>query len=170
MRHWLYRFWLVTLGALLLQTIYYWMRLPAEIASHFDLHGNPDSWSSTTSFIILWLFAIAVINVWPIIVGPLLRKLPPSMINTPNKDFWLSNDRRRDRFISTVRAILGGCIGGANIMLFIAFYETYRFNITGAGEVTIWFGLGIEMAVTTFSVLWGIHALRNPGERAVTSS
>jgi hypothetical protein len=162
-KRWLYRFWLITLAALVVQALCYWTLLPDRIASHFDLQGNPDSWSSTTSFMIMWLFAILVINIWPPTVGPLIRRLPPSMVSTPNRQFWLENEPRKALFIEITRAMLAGCIAGANIMLGLGLYYTYRVNVTGEGQISIWLGLAIETLITLFSLAWGLYRLMRPG-------
>ncbi len=36
--------------AFLAQALYYWPLLPDTVASHFDLHGRPDGWTSRSSY------------------------------------------------------------------------------------------------------------------------
>ena len=37
--------------AFLAQALYYWPLLPDTVASHFDLHGRPDGWTSRSSYL-----------------------------------------------------------------------------------------------------------------------
>ena len=47
----IYLLFLFLLGLCILQALYYYPELPEKVASHFDLDGNPNAWSSKQFFI-----------------------------------------------------------------------------------------------------------------------
>jgi uncharacterized membrane protein len=68
--------------------------LPPRVASHFDVHGRPDGWMSKEGY----LRFMAVLGiVLPLLVWStalLTRVLPPTMVNLPHREYWLSPERR----------------------------------------------------------------------------
>ncbi len=77
-----------------LQTAYYYPQLPNIVASHFDGVGRANDWSSKNTFFLLYLAMIALI--FSIFWGlPLLTQhTSTSLINLPNKHYWLAEGRR----------------------------------------------------------------------------
>jgi len=78
------------------QTAVHYPGLPERIASHFDLAGNPNGWSSKASFFLLLggLQGFFSLIFWGLSVG--LRKIPPALINIPRRDYWLAPERREE--------------------------------------------------------------------------
>ncbi|HOD66238.1 MAG TPA: DUF1648 domain-containing protein [candidate division Zixibacteria bacterium] len=161
---WLPRLWLLSVAALLFQAAYYWPRLPERLASHFDASGVPNGYSSRASFIAVWLAVVLLVNIWPAIIGPLIRKLPPGLINTPRKDYWLATQERRTRLIAIVAAMLSGIMLGANVMLLVTFHYTAAYNTGGRGSSGSWIGYAVvaETLLTLGAVVWGLVTLSRP--------
>lgn len=93
---------LAVLAVLLLvvafQINHYAPRLPDTIATHFNASGEPDGWSPKTSFFVLYALVV-LMTITPFIVLPfLLRRLPESLINLPQKGYWLAPERREETF------------------------------------------------------------------------
>ncbi len=67
--------------------------LPDPIASHFNVTGMADAWISKQTFVVFQLILVIVLS--PIFVGMpfLMRKIPRALINLPNKDYWLADER-----------------------------------------------------------------------------
>ncbi len=92
-----------------IQTIYYYPRLPDTVASHFDGSGSPDAWCGkavfagfgigTAVFIAFLLLGVQFLSVF------LIANMPASVINLPNKDHWLSPARNQQ-----TRADISGII------------------------------------------------------------
>jgi hypothetical protein len=76
------------------QTMVHYPALPERIASHFDFAGNPNGWSSKSSFFLMLggLQGFFSLLFWGLSVG--LRKIPPTLINIPRRDYWLAPERR----------------------------------------------------------------------------
>jgi uncharacterized membrane protein len=102
---------MVTLGIVLVIGVRVWSlwsQLPDTMASHFGLSGRADSYMSKEGFFLVVVLvgggALAAIFASPM----LMRRLPPSLINLPNRHYWLANDERREVAIERVAGLLGG--------------------------------------------------------------
>jgi uncharacterized membrane protein len=76
------------------QTIYYYPRLPAVVAQHFGAQGNPNGWAPREFFFGLSWFILLLLSALLMLTPRLLRNLPTSMINLPNKNYWLAPERK----------------------------------------------------------------------------
>jgi uncharacterized membrane protein len=69
-------------------------QLPPKVASHFDLHGNPDGWMSRASSTEIML-AVAILAPGIVVVTMAgAGRIPISFINLPHRDYWLAPERR----------------------------------------------------------------------------
>lgn len=87
-------------GLLFLFGVVYFSRLYAQLpevmASHFNGHGVPNGWMPKSDFFKALLPLGLLIAIIAFVVPALMRILPPSMINLPNKDYWLAPERRAE--------------------------------------------------------------------------
>ena len=67
--------------------------LPPVVASHFDLSGTPDATMPRDQFTSLFLAIMVLIPSSVALLPVVITKLPPQMINIPNRMYWLSPDR-----------------------------------------------------------------------------
>src|SRR5256885_8999011 len=78
------------------QTIYYFPRLPAIVAQHFDAAGRPNGWASRDGFFIFsWMILLGISAIF-MLTPRMLRRVPVSLINLPNKDYWLAPERKQE--------------------------------------------------------------------------
>ena len=93
-------FWLLA-GAAVVQLIWIRSQLPETVASHFDASGNADGWMSRDDFILV-MAAVDLLMAGVFgLTARLPNWLPSSLINLPNKEYWLAEERREaslDRF------------------------------------------------------------------------
>jgi uncharacterized membrane protein len=80
------------------QIIYFYPQLPETIASHFNVDGQANGFMSKSSFFAFEVILLAFLSVMFLSMAKLIAKLPDSMINLPNKDYWLSTERREQTF------------------------------------------------------------------------
>lgn len=161
---WLRRIWVLSIGGLIFQALYYWPRLPEHMASHFDEAGTADGYASRSAFMLLWFVALTLVNIWPIVLGPLMRKFPARLINVPHKDYWLAAPKRRDRMIDIIRNMIAGALLGANLILGLAFHYTVNYNI-GDRDMSIsavWIAVIAETLLSLLAIAWGLIKLSNP--------
>ena len=72
--------------------------LPAIVASHFDAQGNPNGWMSKEMFLIIEAALLIFVIGEFLLVPRFVRRMPRSLINMPNKDYWLSDAHREETF------------------------------------------------------------------------
>lgn len=78
--------------------IWYYPQLPDRVASHFSFSGQPDAWSTKTFFVTFYLVITGGCALLFIGVSFGMSKIPVSLINLPNKDYWLSEDHKQQTF------------------------------------------------------------------------
>ena len=72
----------------------YYPALPEQVAVHFNAAGEADGWASKPGLVAIYLGTFPVLAAMFVGIAWGLRKLPASMINLPNKDYWLAPERR----------------------------------------------------------------------------
>ena len=85
-----YAFLLILCVAFILGTA---QNLPPVVASHFDLSGTPDATMPRDQFTNLFLAIMVLTSGLMALLPMLIAKLPPQMINIPNRMYWLAPDR-----------------------------------------------------------------------------
>lgn len=70
--------------------------LPARVATHFDGSGTPNGWMPRSALGTAdFLFTTIIVGV-TLGAALLVRLIPVSLINVPNRDYWFAPERRRD--------------------------------------------------------------------------
>jgi uncharacterized membrane protein len=131
---------------------YYYAKLPPRVASEFDLSGDPKSWMAKGTFVVFNFTLMALLPIFLLVVGWLSMKLPASMINLPNKDYWLAPERRAATNASVFRLMLSMACG---VELFLTFlvWTVYRAN-TGHPEIMRQMPLYLTGCFLTFVAVW----------------
>jgi uncharacterized membrane protein len=75
--------------------------LPDRVPSHFGSSGMADAWMDKQTFAHVTIGLFLFISVLMIGTAMLLRHLPSDSINLPNREYWLSPERR-DQTLSVV--------------------------------------------------------------------
>src|SRR5215467_7307762 len=137
-----------------LQTIYYYNKLPPRIASHFGAGGAANGWSSTSSFFVTYWIVIAVVFVVSLGIPALIGKLPPSQINLPNKDFWLSPEMY-PQTLARFRAYFRWF--GALLLLFLVlvFQMVFQANLSNNPALGPWF-IPVLIGFLVTVIIWVI--------------
>jgi uncharacterized membrane protein len=76
----------------------YYFILPDPIAAHFDASGRPDNWWSKSGFFIFDAVILLFLMAEFTLVPRWIAKTPPSLMNLPNKKYWLAPERRDETF------------------------------------------------------------------------
>lgn len=85
---------LVILGVA--QFAYYAPRLPEIVGSHFGASGSVNGWQTKPAFFLMELLMIVLAAVIAFGVPRIITSMPVSLINLPNKEFWLGPERREE--------------------------------------------------------------------------
>ena len=134
----------------LAQIAYFYPQLPEKVASHFNYLGEADGWMSKTEFTIFQVILLGVILATTSLIPLLFNKLPDSLINIPNKSYWLAPERRAQSILKL--AIVTDNLRIALLLLFLGInYFTFQANITGATLSNgTWLILGVFLIYTIY--------------------
>jgi len=141
------------------QIVYYYPNLPEIVATHFNISGEPDGWMSKQSFLIGQALLLVVIVFEFTLLPFLISKMPDSLINLPNKEYWLADERRVETF-RTIRHYFEW-LGVALLALFIAVNQlVFEANLTrrNLSETASWLILGVFL---TFTTIWLIKFIKH---------
>ena len=142
---------------------YYYPRLPDRVASHFGASGQPDAWSGKESFMKIYLMVVVILAVLFPGIGLILRRIPASLINLPNKDYLLSPERRQETIDVLSRQFLW--FGSATLLLLLdIFHQSFRVHLGKAQALEHpWISIVTYMVFTTFwSVALIVKFMRAP--------
>lgn len=146
------------ISVFLAQMIYYYPVLPETMASHFNGAGEPNDWMSKRNFF-LFEGVILMIIIFEFTLLPyLIGKMPLTLINMPNKQFWFAEERRSET-LSIIRSYFEW-FSISLLGLFIAVNQmVFRANINRENlpPTEVWLILG---AFLIFVVLWLIKFVR----------
>jgi len=109
------------LVVLLLATVhiaYYAGQLPENMATHFDGAGGANGFDSKASFLTIYAVTMLGLAGMFIVIAFSIQRLPVSMINLPNRDYWLSGDRAVRTRLIVGRELLR--FGSATLLFFVA--------------------------------------------------
>ena len=123
--------WLIVAAALIgsiLQAVFFWPHLPDEVASHFNAVGQADGWMSKTAFVAVTLLIQIGLATMMLGFGWLIKVLPTSMINIPNRECWLA-DERREQTLGESESLMAWIAAGTAVFMMVIFYLTFDANV-----------------------------------------
>lgn len=144
-------------GIVIAQTAYYFPILPDTVASHFNASGVPDRWMPKEGFLIfeavILILVIGHFSLLPI----LMEKMPDSLINLPNKQYWLAPERRAETFAKMRVYFQWFSIGLLSSILFVN-QQVYKANLTrqNLSFSIMWLVIG---SFVVFAIVWMIKFL-----------
>jgi uncharacterized membrane protein len=149
---------LLLLLAMLAQIAWYYPQLPERVASHFNAAGEANSFMPKRDFVKVHLGVVGLLSVMFLFLPAAIVRLPPGLINLPNKDYWLAPERRQ----STARTITGNLLGFGNAMLLfllLVFREAMRASLLPVPRLPnrIWIYLVLLFA---FAIFWTVRFVR----------
>ena len=132
------------------------------MAVHFGIGGRPTGYMDRVKFIVLGSFLSFMLPIFiATMIGVLPRVLPLSMLNLPNKGYWLATERRNASLdVMLWFGLWLGCLVQA--FLIVLFIGIYRVNLSEPpllGPV----GLMIAFPSVVFAaaiVVWGLALTR----------
>ena len=146
----------VLLGALGHLAIYY-PALPDRVASHFDAGGHPNGWMSRDAFAWTISLTYAFLGGGLLLLAQVLPRFPNSLINLPNKDYWLAPERRADSLARMGRSLVR--FGSVNVVLVVILVHQTIEVALGKSETLRGF-LPALAVYGVYTVIWCIGLLR----------
>ena len=100
------------------QYAYYARRLPEVLGSHFAGNGAVNGWQTKAAFFGMELGIVVLAAVVGFAIPRIIGAMPVSLINLPNKEFWLGPERRGESLLY-IRA--GSAWFGCALLAFLLF-------------------------------------------------
>jgi len=147
-------FWLVLLGAVA-HLAYTYPQLPERVATHFGSGGRADAWGSKQSFALTYGLLVGGLGLLFFAIAFFLPRLPASIINIPNREYWLAPERREATLHHVGREML---VMGTATMAFIV--ATFHFSMLASIGGTDRLGPGFWIVLVAFLIYAGIWSLR----------
>lgn len=144
---------LIALGVLsLVQNGWYWRQLPARVATHFGIDGEPNAWMDKPNATLL-MCAVQIGLPWFLVgVAALTRYLPASMINIPHREYWLHPDRR-DATLCYVNSKVMWIAVVATLFMMTICHLTFLANRSGESLQSSWFVFSLLLYLATMFTL-----------------
>ena len=135
------------------QAIYYYPLLPDRVASHFGASGQPDAWSDKESLVKVYFVVVAFIAILFPGIGLILRKAPLSLLNLPNKNYWLSPEHSQETIDFLSRQFLW--FGSATLLLLLdIFHQTFQVHLGKASALE--HPVASIVVYVVFSLIWNV--------------
>jgi uncharacterized membrane protein len=150
-------FWLLAVAAAL-HMIYYYPLLPDRVASHFDAYGRPNGWSGKTTFFSIYAGVVILMAIIQITTRLSFARMPVSLINLPNKDYWLSPERRAESMVVFMK-YMSGFWSATLFFLMSTMHLAIRVNLGWRQSLGDWFFL-LLAAYILFTLVWTVALIR----------
>jgi uncharacterized membrane protein len=154
--------WVFTLVVLLFQAWSAYDTLPERMPSHFNFQGEADGYSTKSQFYNLWFFALALLNILLPSVNLLLKVVPVSMINIPNREYWLKAPDRKQEVIAKVTNLMVALAVCLNVMFFLIFESIRSFALTGKASIPMWAPFALLPLIMAGPIVYLYRAFRVP--------
>ena len=89
-------FYVIVLLICLFEIARLWNIVPPQMAAHFDIHGNPNHFVSKAEFFWYQIQTVVILMIVSLLPHVLFLVLPVSLINIPNRAYWLAPERRKE--------------------------------------------------------------------------
>ncbi len=150
-------FWLLVVSAVL-HMIYYYPLLPERVASHFNGSGRPNGWSGKAVFFAIYAGMVILMAVIQTATRLSSTKIPVSLINLPNKDYWLSPERRAES-VATLMQYMTGFWSATLFFLMSTMHLAIRVNLGWRRGLGDWFFL-LFGGYILFTMTWTISLVK----------
>jgi uncharacterized membrane protein len=139
-----------------MQSAYYAPRIPEILGSHFGKSGIASAWQTRVAFFTTELIVIVMATLVSFGIPRLIAAMPASTISLPNKDFWLSPERREETF-AFLRAQIAwlGCV----LLAFLLFVMelVFRANLHTPPQLNTAVFVPALLAFLAFSTTWTLR-------------
>lgn len=143
-------------------TLFFWPRLPEEVASHFAFDGTPNGHSSRGEFVALTMGINLLVAILIGTLAATIRYIPNSMINLPNKAYWL-HEERRETALANVQFMLLVVAATTAVFLQTIFHLICTVNMQAElSPLRIYVPLGIFLAAISLIIAWSFWRFRLP--------
>ena len=153
--------WIVSAVLYLGVIVWGWLVLPADgVAAHMSLSGEVTRYGSRAEFVGTNLgLALLMLGITPALSSAATRG-DASMLNMPNKDYWLQPERR-EATLSLVRTQLWYFLAATNLLIAVMMADIVAISILGRDVVGPWM-LALYLVGTIIWTVWFTRRFRRP--------
>lgn len=125
------------------QHYYYYTQLPDVVATHFGADGKPNDWMSRLNATLLVGGIQTLLPLFLLGVSWLSAKLPESMLNIPNREYWLRPDKREatlshmQLLMSWIAVLTTAFMAVMSHLVFLANRDSVALNIALASTALV---------------------------------
>jgi uncharacterized membrane protein len=159
-------YWTVFLASILVAAMHLnwaYNELPETVATHFGAGGAPDAWSTRDGWTVSYLVLVGIVSGIFAALVLLMPRLPASVVNIPNRDYWLAPERRATTWRHMGEALL--VFGSATNLFDVGIMHlTVVANRSISGELpgSFWVLFTIYMIFTAGWVIWLVRRFKLP--------
>ncbi len=143
-----------------IEMLYFYPLLPDRMAVHFNAAGAADGWGPKNYFFMTMEAVYAVLLLLFGALPLLLRRLPESLMNLPNKDYWLAPERKAQTMDRLMGQLL--FVGAMALLLMdCVLYLSLKANFSARPFLRPELLWGIITVFFIASIAWTIFLLRS---------
>lgn len=146
---------------------YYHPQLPERVAIHFNAQGEPDGFASRNVHSLLMVGLQLGMAGLLVGTGFLVRVMPISMVNVPNRDYWLAPERKSESVARISRNMIGLAIGTQLFLVGMNHISTL-INLGIPAMGWFWPLLGAYLVFVTGFCWWMNRSFQLPSDAART--
>lgn len=147
----------VSFTALIAHFAFYYPRLPEIIATNFGGGGRPQGWMSKSTFILFELGLVLLIGFMMFGLPRLIKNIPNSLVNMPNRHYWLADDRK-EKTLMILQREMGWVFVGLLAFFIAVNHLVFEANLADPKRLSDWF-LFVFVGFLLFVTVWGIRFL-----------
>jgi uncharacterized membrane protein len=148
----------------IIEMLYFYPILTNRMAVHFNAFGMADGWGTKDHFFLtmetVFVLLVVLFGALPL----LLQRMPVSLINMPNKDYWLAPERKDQTMDWLIDQLL--FVGAMALLLmdgflYLCFHANFSENPIMQPE-WLWGMIIIFFSVNIVWILYLIRCFRRP--------
>jgi uncharacterized membrane protein len=160
--------YLILAGLMLLgvfQHVWYWPQLPERVATHFGIDGKPNDWMSRSRSTVVFLALQLGIPVFMLAMTSLAARMPVSMVNIPNREYWLDKERR-SATMAHMSSMITWIAVLTSLFMTVIGHLTFIANKTGDGlNLTLFLSALATFLIAVFTIAGrSMWHFRMPGQ------
>ena len=155
----------------IVQVACYHPHLPDQMATHFNGKGEADGHSSKTTHAYLMIGLQVGTLVLFLLVSISCKYMPASMINIPDREYWLAPERRGETVAKLNTGLIGMAI--ATQLLLMGINQLTILHNLGFPAMTggwFWILLGAYLAFSLGFCIWLMLRFRKPAGETFSAS
>lgn len=134
--------------------IWYYPQLPERVATHFNHSATADGWMTRDGFMLVYAGLMLFLFGTFLGTGFLMRILPDSLINIPNREHWLASEQREKSkaFLETTTYQMGSL---TLLFLIVTMAESLQANLSVEPALSgfFWFALIVYMILLGWLII-----------------